>query len=191
MISIDIDPALSLQEKEKGNEFFKKQQYPESIKCYTEAIKRNPTDHTIYSNRAASYTKLGEYPTAIKDCDEAMHLSPNFVKAYIRKGNCQFFMKEYHKCLETYEKGLKIDPENTELKEGMNKTLFAINAAVYFPLLTKTFSNIFLAASRSGRRRACRKGHARSRNSGHSCRSSHDANPSGNESAKEESAGRK
>jgi len=122
-----LDPAISQQEKDKGNEFFKKQQFPEAIKCYNEAIKRNPTDHTIYSNRAACYSKLLEYPTAIKDCDEALRIKPDFVKAYIRKGNCQFFMKDYHKCIETYEKGLKLEPENPELKEGLSKTLRAIN----------------------------------------------------------------
>ena len=39
------------------------------------------------------------------------------VKAYTRKGHCQFFMKQYHKCLETYEQGLKVEPNN----EGSTK----------------------------------------------------------------------
>jgi len=126
-----ISPELSAQEKEKGNEFFKKNQYPEAIKSYTEAIKRNPTDHTIYSNRAGAYAKLSEFPLAIKDADECIAIKPDFVKAYIRKGNAHYFMKEYHKSLEAYEKGLKFDENNAELKEGLKKTMMAINTQNY------------------------------------------------------------
>jgi len=126
-----VNPEISLQEKEKGNEFFKKNQYPEAIKAYTEAIKRNPTDHTLYSNRAGAYAKLGEFPHAVKDADDCIALNPDFVKAYIRKGNAHFFMKDYHKSLEAFEKGLKLDENNTELKEGLRKTMNAINMQNY------------------------------------------------------------
>jgi len=123
-----INPEISAQEKDKGNEFFKKNQYPEAIQCYTEAIKRNPTDHTLYSNRAACYAKLGEFPLSVKDADECITLNPSFVKAYIRKGNAHYFLKEYHKSLEAYEKGLKLDESNAELKEGLKRTMFAVNS---------------------------------------------------------------
>lgn len=35
-------------------------------------------------------------------------------------------MKEYHKALETYEQGLKIDPNDNFCKEGLTKTQNAI-----------------------------------------------------------------
>jgi len=35
-------------------------------------------------------------------------------------------MKEYHKALDTYEKGLKLDPENKDCKEGKIKTMQTI-----------------------------------------------------------------
>ena len=49
------------------------------------------------------------------------------LSARSRKGHLQFFMKEYDKALETYEAGLKHDPDNSELKEGIARCFEAIN----------------------------------------------------------------
>lgn len=121
-----ISPELSLQEKEKGNTFFKQNEFPEAIKAYTEAIKRNPTDHTLYSNRAAAYNKLGEYNFVIKDCDQCLELKPDFIKALIRKGNVQYQLKQFGAALETFEKGMKIDSANVELQEGFERVIQAM-----------------------------------------------------------------
>ena len=74
-----------------------------------------------YSNRAASYTKLGAMPEALKDAEKCIELDPSFVKGYTRKGAVQFFMKEYDKALETYQEGLKLDPNNPELLDGVRR----------------------------------------------------------------------
>ncbi|XP_028790207.1 hsp70-Hsp90 organizing protein 3 [Neltuma alba] len=124
-----FDPILADEEREKGNDFFKQQNYPEAVKHYTESLRRNPKDPRTYSNRAASYTKLGAMPEGLKDADKCIELDPTFVKGYTRKGAIQFFMKEYDKALETYQEGLKHDSNNQELLDGIRRCVEQINKA--------------------------------------------------------------
>ncbi|KAM3687075.1 hypothetical protein ACB098_10G050000 [Castanea mollissima] len=124
-----FDPQVADEEREKGNEYFKQQKYPEAIKHYTESLKRNPKDPRAYSNRAACYTKLGALPEGLKDAEKCIELDPTFSKGYNRKGAVQFFMKEYDKALETYQEGLKHDPNNQELLDGVKRCVEQINKA--------------------------------------------------------------
>ncbi|URD78268.1 Heat shock protein [Musa troglodytarum] len=122
-----FDPKIADEEREKGNELFKQQKYPEAVKHYTEALRRNPNDPKVYSNRAACYTKLGALPEGLKDAEKCIELDSSFSKGYTRKGAIQFFMKEYDKALETYQEGLKHDPNNQELLDGVRRCVEQIN----------------------------------------------------------------
>lgn len=121
-----INMDLCNEEKEKGNEFFKNMKYPEAVQAYQEALKRgppevNPEAYKIYSNLAASYTKLTAFPEGLKAAEKCIELNPTFAKGYARKAAIQFFMKEYDKAMETYQAGLTHDPENEELRDGVSR----------------------------------------------------------------------
>jgi stress-induced-phosphoprotein 1 len=113
-----IDPAKSLEEKNKGNELFQKGDYPKALVHYSEAIKRNPDDAKLYSNRAACYTKLLEFSMAIRDSDECIRLDPSFVKGYLRKAASLVAMKETTRAADAYQKALEIDPNCQEALDG-------------------------------------------------------------------------
>jgi len=122
-----LDPVKAEAAREKGNEFFKANDMPSAKEQYDEAIKRNPKEAKLYSNRAAVLQKLAAYPDALKDLEECIKLDPTFVKAYSRKGAVHYFMKEYSKSLTAYETGLKLDPKNEECSKGREQVIYKIN----------------------------------------------------------------
>jgi len=121
-----LDPVKAEECRERGNEFFKAQKWAEAKQEYDEAIKRNPKEAKIYSNRAAALQKLAAHPDALRDLEECLKLDPKFVKAYSRKGVSHFFMKEYNKALQAYEQGLKLDPTSEECRSGRDKVVSKI-----------------------------------------------------------------
>jgi stress-induced-phosphoprotein 1 len=113
-----LNPEKAEEEKQKGNEFFKNGDFPSAIKHYSEAIRRAPDNATLYSNRAACYTKLLEFEMALTDCDMCVKKDPKFIKGYLRKGAVLTAMKEMGRAARAYEDALAIDPHNQEALAG-------------------------------------------------------------------------
>ncbi|TPX55954.1 hypothetical protein PhCBS80983_g04906 [Powellomyces hirtus] len=124
------NPQLSDEARELGNECFKKSDWPDAVKHYTEAIKRNDADPRNYSNRAACYIKLMAFPEAEKDCDAALALDPAFIKAYIRKAAILFAKRDYMKSIDMCNEAKAKDVDNkhtTEIDAQIMKCYAGLN----------------------------------------------------------------
>ena len=72
---------------------------------------------------------MGLFNDAKRHVERSIELDSKYVKAWAKKGDIEFFMKEYHKSLESFKTGLQLEPENSLCKAGLSKTIAKINEA--------------------------------------------------------------
>ncbi|CAJ0625685.1 16387_t:CDS:1 [Entrophospora sp. SA101] len=81
--------------KNKGNNFFKRNDYDNAIREYTAAIKQNPRNPVYYTNRALCYLKLKKYDNVILDCETALEKDANSVKGHYMLGQALTEKKDF------------------------------------------------------------------------------------------------
>jgi len=117
-----MNKQLATESKIKGNKAFQEKDYKTAIEHFTEAIKNDPTDHLFYSNRSACYANIQEYQKALEDGEQCVKLNPQWARGYSRKGLALFYLNRIEDAIKTYEEGLKIEPDNEQLKEALKDT---------------------------------------------------------------------
>ncbi|KAJ7410009.1 RNA polymerase II-associated protein 3 [Pitangus sulphuratus] len=118
---IRIDAEKALEEKEKGNNYFKQGNFDEAIKCYTRGMHSDPYNPVLPTNRASAFYRMKKFSVAESDCNLALALDKNYIKAYVRRGAARFALKNLQGAKEDYEKVLELDANNFEAKNELKK----------------------------------------------------------------------
>lgn len=66
--------------KKKGNEALQKGDIDGAINFYSEALKLDPNNHILWSNRAAAYATKKDWKKSLEDALQCVKLQPNFGK---------------------------------------------------------------------------------------------------------------
>merc|ERR1711871_950345 len=124
-----IDPEKGLEAKERGNTAFREGDFAKAISEYEEAIKRDPKSAAYRNNLAATLVKVGDVIGAKNQVEKALEIDEKYVKAWAKKGDIEFLMKEYHKAMDSYEAGMALEPDNAACKQGLQKVMMKVNSA--------------------------------------------------------------
>jgi tetratricopeptide (TPR) repeat protein len=95
---------------------FKNGYYAKAIECYTKAIEQQQDGSVVpavcYSNRSASYAKLGDWEKAAADGAATILSDENFMKGYTRSASALEELGNLEEALIVLYRGLAIDPFN-------------------------------------------------------------------------------
>jgi stress-induced-phosphoprotein 1 len=121
------DDEKAEEAKQLGNSHFRNKEWAEAVAAYEDAVKRAPKNAAIRNNLAAALCKIMDFNGAKREIEVALDIDPKYVKAWAKKGDIEVLMKENHKALDSYKKGLEIEPDNAPCKEGIRKVTAMIN----------------------------------------------------------------
>ncbi|XP_065660585.1 stress-induced-phosphoprotein 1 isoform X2 [Hydra vulgaris] len=107
--------------KDKGNKALQDGNLEDAITFYSKAIELDSSNYVFYSNRSAAYAKKGDYNNALADAKKTVEIKPDWGKGYSRLGAAYSYLGQDMEAYEAYEKGLKYEPDNAQLKTAMQE----------------------------------------------------------------------
>jgi tetratricopeptide (TPR) repeat protein len=120
-------PASVEEPNQSGSEVDKETPTAEAVEA--EKAEETPvpdtTDYTVtaqlYCNAAAALMKLERYQDATEKLNEAVRHDPQYQKAYFRRAECHWELKQYSQCHADYDQcaksGMRFDAETVRKKD--------------------------------------------------------------------------
>ncbi|NWH64489.1 STIP1 protein, partial [Geococcyx californianus] len=112
-------PRQAQELKERGNRALAEGDVAAALRHYSAAIALDGRNHVLYSNRSAAYARAGDYTRALADACRTVELRPDWAKGYSRKAAALEFLQRLEEAKATYEEGLRREPGNAQLQEGL------------------------------------------------------------------------
>ncbi|MGD1713089.1 tetratricopeptide repeat protein [Dapis sp. BLCC M172] len=98
----------------QGQELAKQGKQPAAIANYTEALKLNPKNASVYYQRGNSYYSQRAYEKAIKDYTTAIKIKGNYNDAYYQRALVYYELDNNEKAITDLTQTLRINPNYTK-----------------------------------------------------------------------------
>jgi tetratricopeptide (TPR) repeat protein len=84
--------------------------FEQAIKDYTQALRLDPNNASIYRDRSIVYSNMGDYDRAIADHNQGIRLNPNYADAYNNRGILYTEMGEYENAIKDFDQAILLKP---------------------------------------------------------------------------------
>ncbi|XP_037430009.1 ankyrin-1-like [Triticum dicoccoides] len=101
-----------------GAKAVERKDYAAASKFYSEAIKVDPADAMLYSNRSLCHLKSGEAYAALLDANACIRLRADWPKGHYRKGAALMSLKRCKEACHAFLTGGKLDAANVEIRQA-------------------------------------------------------------------------
>nr|XP_045083243.1 ankyrin repeat and SOCS box protein 13 isoform X5 [Aegilops tauschii subsp. strangulata] len=109
-----------------GAKAVERKDYAAALKFYSEAIKVDPEDATLYSNRSLCHLKSGQAHDALADAIACVNVQPDWAKGYYRKGAALMSLKECKEACDAFLAGGKLNPASVEIHDAFWEAIEAM-----------------------------------------------------------------
>jgi tetratricopeptide (TPR) repeat protein len=133
ILSIFFSHAVNAQQVDKiiqkGNELYRQQQYDQAAAAYDEALSKDTANKIAKFNKANTAYRQSKSDDAIKAFDDLAFKSNDAgdkARAYYNKGVVLSNQKKLEESIEAYKNALRIDPNDKEARENLQKALLEL-----------------------------------------------------------------
>lgn len=114
---------LALLHKDKGNSFFKNDNFDSAINSYTTGLQLDPENPLLAANRAMAFLKKEQFQAAENDCTLCLSIDSTYVKAYLRRGTARKNLNKIALAKADFFMALELEPENKQAQTELKKIL--------------------------------------------------------------------
>jgi Ca-activated chloride channel family protein len=126
LLSVDLFADSYWGLMKRGNRYYKNELYGDALRYYSEGDKKNPGVFEPAFNMGDALYKAEDYRGSIKSFDRSLPSARNdFERAdiYYNLGNGYFMAGEYDRAIESYIRGLELNPTNLNMKYNLELAL--------------------------------------------------------------------
>ncbi|CAN6323223.1 unnamed protein product [Urochloa humidicola] len=117
---LEDDDSISQRKsllRKLANDAFRKGEYVIASAFYTQAVRVDHYDASVFADRSLCWLCAGDGRRALHDALMCKILEPKWTKAYFRQGQALMLLKNYEKACDALAKAVEIDPRSDELRQ--------------------------------------------------------------------------